>query len=73
MEVFPHLNPIIVPIFELHVGFGVLELAAAHKLSCQGKRAPCTLSVEHYYIVLLVPLVPFVHNLKMCERQRMKK
>lgn len=72
MEVFPHLNPIIVPIFELHVGFGVLELPAVHKLSCQGERAPCTLSLEHY-IVLLVPLVPFGHNLKMCERQRVMK
>lgn len=44
MEVFPFLNPIIVPVFELHVVFAVLELPAVHKLSCQGKRAPCTLT-----------------------------
>lgn len=47
VEVFPHLNPIIGPIFELHIGFGVLELPAVHKLSCQSKRAPYTLSLEH--------------------------
>lgn len=69
---FPHLNPVTVSIFELHVVFDVLELPAVHKLSCQGERAPHSLSHQPY-IVLLVALVPFGHNLKMCERQRMMK
>lgn len=69
---FPHFNPIIVPIFELRVIFGVSELPAVHKLSVRVKGHLALLSHQHY-IVLLVALVPFGHNLKMCERQRMMK
>lgn len=48
------------------------ELPAVLKLSCQVKRAPCTVSHQHC-IYSWVTLVPFGHNLKMWVRQRMMK